>query len=398
MRRAAKHPPLVVHIIHSLGTGGLENGLVNIINRTPPERYRHAIVCLTESGEFAGRITAPGVEVIALHKRPGHDLGLYWRVWKTLRRLRPAIVHTRNLSTLEMQFVAALLPGVKRVHGEHGRDVFDLDGTNRKYNLLRKAARFVVQRYIAVSKDLERWLIDTVGVPPARVRQIYNGVDQQKFRPREGARPEVTPPGFLPEDAVVVGTVGRLAGVKNQLSLLRAVQILLRAHPALAARLRLVVVGDGPMAAQVAQSVKDLGLEPLAWLPGDRHDIPQLLQCMDLFVLPSLGEGISNTVLEAMASGLPVIATDVGGNPELVHDGWSGRLVPVSDDGALAAAINELAHDREGRIEMSVNALERVRSNFDWGRTVAEYLDVYDQLGGVAQRATGAATERAPHA
>jgi len=180
MRRAAKHPPLVVHIIHSLGTGGLENGLVNIINRTPPERYRHAIVCLTESGEFAGRITAPGVEVIALHKRPGHDLGLYWRVWKTLRRLRPAIVHTRNLSTLEMQFVAALLPGVKRVHGEHGRDVFDLDGTNRKYNLLRKAARFVVQRYIAVSKDLERWLIDTVGVPAARVRQIYNGVDQAR--------------------------------------------------------------------------------------------------------------------------------------------------------------------------------------------------------------------------
>ncbi len=142
-------------------------------------------MCLTEAGEFAKRITAPDVQVIELHKRPGHDLGLYWRLWKTLRALRPAIVHTRNLATLEMQFVAALLPGVKRVHGEHGRDVFDLHGTNRKYNLLRKAARLVVQRYIAVSKDLEQWLIGTVGVPPARVRQIYNGVDQDKFHPAQ---------------------------------------------------------------------------------------------------------------------------------------------------------------------------------------------------------------------
>jgi len=396
MRSAAGQPPLVVHIIHSLGTGGLENGLVNIINRTPPDRYRHAIVCLTESGEFARRITAPGVEVIALHKRPGHDLGLYWRVWKTLRRLRPAIVHTRNLSTLEMQFVAALLPGVKRVHGEHGRDVFDLDGSNRKYNLLRKAARRVVQRYIAVSKDLERWLIDTVGVPATRVRQIYNGVDQQRFRPREGDRRALTPPGFLPADAVVVGTVGRLAEVKNQLSLLRAIYQVLQTQPQLAARLRLIVVGDGPMAGQVAQSVKDLGLERLAWLPGDRHDIPQLLQCMDVFALPSLGEGISNTVLEAMASGLPVIATRVGGNPELVEDGWNGRLVPVADDEALARAIVDVALDAEQRIAMGDRALERVRASFDWKRTVGEYLDVYDRLGGCSRMPT--ARERAPHA
>lgn len=396
MRGAAGQPPLVVHIIHSLGTGGLENGLVNIINRTPPERYRHAIVCLTESGEFAGRITVPGVEVVALHKRPGHDLGLYWRVWQTLRRLRPAIVHTRNLSTLEMQFVAALLPGVKRVHGEHGRDVFDLDGTNHKYNLLRKAARLVVQRYIAVSKDLERWLIDTVGVPPAKVRQIYNGVDQQKFRPREGDRPAVTPRGFLPEDALVLGTVGRLAEVKNQLSLLRATQRLLKIQPELAERLRLIVVGDGPMAGQIAQSVKDLGLERLAWLPGDRHDIPQLLQCMDVFLLPSLGEGISNTVLEAMASGLPVIATRVGGNPELVEDGWNGRLVPVADDEALAGAIADLTLHAEQRIAMGDRAFDRVRTSFDWQRTVAEYLDVYDRLLGGS--GLPSARERAPDA
>ena len=376
----AAQPPLVVHIIHSLGTGGLENGLVNIINRTPPDRYRHAIVCLTEAGEFAKRITAPGVAVVELHKRPGHDIGLYWRLCETLRRLRPAIVHTRNLATLEMQFVAALLPGVKRVHGEHGRDVFDLHGANRKYNLLRKAARLVVQRYIAVSRDLAQWLTGTVGVPPARVRQIYNGVDQDRFHPRREPRPDLAPDGILASDSLVVGTVGRLAEVKNQPSLLRAVHRTLHQHPELDARLRVIIVGGGPMAATMRKLVTDLGLAKHVWLAGDRHDIPKLLQCMDIFVLPSLGEGISNTVLEAMASGLPVIATRVGGNPELIEDGWNGRLVPVNDDEALAEAIAELSTLAEQRAEMGRNGMKKIGASFDWRRTVTEYLSVYDEL------------------
>lgn len=392
-------PPLVVHIIHSLGTGGLENGLVNLINRTPPGRYRHAIVCLSEAGEFARRISAADVQILEMHKRPGHDFGLYWRVCRTLAALHPAIVHTRNLATLEMQFVAALLPGVKRVHGEHGRDVFDLDGSNRRYNLLRRAARLVVQRYIAVSQDLQQWLLTTVGVPAARVSQIYNGVDRQRFRPAAGVdRRRPMPSGFLPDDAVVVGTVGRLAEVKNQLSLLRAVHLVLQAHPGLRARLRVVVVGDGPLAARIAQAVTELGLGDVVWLPGDRHDIPELLQSMDVFVLPSLGEGISNTVLEAMASALPVIATRVGGNPELVRDGWNGRLVPVADDAALAGAIGELALGRDGRLAMGAHALERVQSSFDWGRTVADYLSVYDRLLGIAPDVPAAMDERPPHA
>lgn len=377
--------PLVVHIIHALGTGGLENGLVNIINRTPVGRYRHAIVCLTTASEFAQRITATGVPVIELHKREGHDLGLYWRVWRTLRDLRPAIVHTRNLATLEMQFVAALLTGVKRVHGEHGRDVFDLDGSNRKYNLLRKAARQVVQQYIAVSSDLEHWLVHTVGVPPERVAQIYNGVDRVRFRPRINERPDLAPPGFLPTDAVVVGTVGRLAAVKNQESLLRAFARVLQQQPDLAARLRLVLVGDGPLAGRIRDGVTQLQLGDPVWLAGDRQDVPQLLQSMDVFVLPSLGEGISNTLLEAMATGLPVVATRVGGNPELVADGENGLLVPVADDEALAAALEALAQDAALRARMGTAALERVAERFDWDRTVSDYMKVYDRVLGVRE-------------
>ena len=177
--------PLVVHIIYSLKSGGLENGLVNIINRTPPGRYRHAIICLTEADEFARRITAPGVEVIQLHKKEGHDFGLYRRLWQTLKILKPAIVHTRNLATLEMQFIASLGTGAKRVHGEHGRDMDDLDGSNRKFILLRKFMRFFVHRYIAVSRDLSHWLDVTIHLPQKKIIQIYNGVDTERFHPAD---------------------------------------------------------------------------------------------------------------------------------------------------------------------------------------------------------------------
>jgi glycosyltransferase involved in cell wall biosynthesis len=206
----------------------------------------------------------------------------------------------------------------------------------------------------------------------------------------------VAPPGFLADDSLVVGTVGRLAEVKNQASLLRAVHQVLQQHPELDARLRVIIVGDGPMAASIRQAVIDLGLEPHVWLAGDRHDIPELLQSMDVFALPSLGEGISNTVLEATASGLPVIATDVGGNPELVQDGFNGLLVPVGDDAALADAITDLVIDADRRETMGANAAGKVRAAFDWRRTVAEYLSVYDELiGGVAPQTD---REDIPHA
>ena len=380
MSRADPRPPLVVHVLHSFGTGGLENGLVNLINRTPDHRYRHAILCLTRSGSFERRLK-PGVEVVELHAPPGHSFGLYLRIFKALRALRPALVHTRNLSALEAQ-IPAFFAGVRRAHGEHGRDVFDLHGKNRKYNLLRKAIRPLVGCYTAVSQDLARWLVETLGVSPHKVVQIYNGVDQERFCPGP-ARPELAPAGFLDDNPLVVGTVGRLAAVKDQATLIRAFARL----PQSPRPWRLVLVGDGPQRGALEQLAAELGVEERCWFAGDRDDIPELLRLFDLFVLPSLGEGISNTILEAMATGLPVVATRVGGNPELVVEGRTGRLVPVSDPEALAAALAELGADGDRRRAMGEAALERVRSRFHWDRTVAAYLEVYDRLLGKAPRA-----------
>jgi sugar transferase (PEP-CTERM/EpsH1 system associated) len=373
-------PPLVVHIIHRLSIGGLENGLVNLINHMPPERYRHAIVCLTESTDFRERLQRPDVPVLALHRRPGQDVAAHLRVWQLLRRLRPAIVHTRNLAALEYVLPAALARVPGRIHGEHGRDVYDLDGSTRRYNALRKSLRPLVGRYIAVSNDLAHWLVHTVKVHIDRITQIYNGVDVQRFHPRIGPRPAIGPAGFAPPEAFIVGTVGRMEAVKDQLTLVHAFLQLLATEPGARHHLRLALVGDGALRPDAQRLLSAAGAEHLAWLPGDRADIPRIMQALDLFVLPSRAEGISNTILEAMASGLPVVATRVGGNPELVVEGDTGMLVPPESPVDLAAAIRSYVmapaqarrHGEAGR--------KRAEAHFSLAAMVDGYLAAYDAV------------------
>ena len=367
-------------MIYRLGTGGLENGLVNIINRTPVDRYRHAIVCLTEAEGFARRIQKPDVPIVELNGREGHDIKLYFRLWQALRALKPAIVHTRNLAAIEAQIPARLLKGVKTVHGEHGRDMFDLEGKIPKYVMLRKVIRPLVGRYIAVSKDLSHWLSSTVGVSTTRIRQIYNGVDQETFNPAENREETTAPQGFLPDNPIIIGTVGRLAAVKDQASLIKGFKLLLDRTTEFKHRLRLIIAGDGPMREHLESLINEQGVGLQVWMTGDRDDIPRLLRQFDLFVLPSLGEGISNTILEAMATGLPVITTNVGGNPELVQEGSNGCLVPKSDPEQLAATMEKLLNQPERLKEMGNASLQRIRKEFHWDRTVAEYLKVYDEL------------------
>lgn len=375
-------PPLIVHVIYSLGVGGLENGLVNLINHIPPDRYRHAIVCLKGYSDFHKRITREGVEIVALDKQEGYDLNLYIRLYDALKQLKPDIVHTRNLAAMEGQVIAALAGISARVHSEHGRDIFDLHGKNRKYNLLRKAICPFVKRFIALSKDLENWLIETVGVPPERVSQIYNGVDSLHFHPRNGIRADIGPKGFFSEDAFVIGSVGRMAAVKDYPSLVRAFLMVLEKEPASRKRLRLLIVGDGLSRQQCLDMLREAGAEALAWLPGERSDIPELMRAMDLFVLPSLGEGISNTILEAMASGLPVVATRVGGNVELVKETLTGKLVPPGEPVSMATAISEYYKNPELLSSNGKAARQEIEAHFSMDAMVRGYLGVYDAVLG----------------
>jgi sugar transferase (PEP-CTERM/EpsH1 system associated) len=372
--------PLVVHIVHRLAVGGMENGLINLINHMPDNRYRHAIVCLTEATDFKDRIENKAIPVIELKQTNGRDPRIHLRVWRTLRALGADIIHTRNLATLEFQLSAAMAGVHGRIHGEHGRDMYDLDGKNFKYNLLRKSLRPFVSRYIAVSRDLEQWLLKTIGVKRERVTQIYNGVNTDKFKPRDSRRDFPGPDGWLKADSFVVGSVGRMEAVKDQMTLVRAFIHLVQSSATARERARLVIVGDGDLRQHALELLRNAGLQDAAWLPGERKDVPAIMRAMDLFVLPSLREGISNTILEAMATGLPVVATNVGGNPELIDPDATGYLVPHSDPSEMADAIQRHIEDpslvaREGKA-----GLAKVQTRFSMEAMVSGYLRVYDSV------------------
>lgn len=374
------HTPLVAHIIFRLDTGGLENGLVNLINRMPASRYRHAIICLTDYTDFRFRIEGADIQIYALKKREGKDPGIYVRLWRLLRALRPDIVHTRNLGTVPCVLPAFLAGVPLRVHGEHGWDMLDLHGRNRKYLLLRRLCSPFVHRYVPLSEDLARWLEQRVGVPRERISRVCNGVDTARFFPGPS---EVELPGGAPfsrHGKFIVGTVGRMQPVKDQLTLAEAFVRLLTEQPGLRSRVRLVMVGDGPLRAEAARILDDAGLGELAWLPGGRDDIPAFLRAMDLFVLTSLNEGISNTILEAMSSALPVIASAVGGNTELVQEDCTGILVPPSDSAALAEAIRRYIDEPALAKRHGVNARRRAEQEFSMEAMVEGYLAVYDGL------------------
>lgn len=377
-----RHPPLVCHVIHALRMGGLENGLVNLINRMPAERYRHAVICLSSHDRFAERIARADVEVFALHKREGKDPLTYWRLWRLLRRLRPAIVHTRNLGAVDAH-LPAWLAGVRvRIHGEHGRDIGDLQGANRRHRLIRRSMRPFVHHYIPLSRDLEDYLRETVGVAPARITRIVNGVDVGRFRPAgDGeARAGLLAECGWPADSVLVGWVGRMEPVKNVQGLVEAFARLLETESDGVERARLLLVGDGSQYAAVAASVQRLGLGDRVRLTGARDDVPELLRTLDLFALPSLAEGISNTTLEAMASGVPVVATDVGGNAELIRPGETGELVAAGDPGALARGL-AIYLARPPRLSTDGRAARhRAVETYSIDAMVSAYADLYDRV------------------
>ncbi len=372
--------PLIVHLVHRFDTGGMENGMANLLNHLPPERYRHAVVSLTDYTEFRQRISSQRVDFYALHKKSGQDPAVFVRLFHMLRQLKPAILHSRNLAALEGQFVA-VTAGIKgRIHGEHGRDTFDLHGQSRKYNLLRKLARPLVHEYIAVSKDLAGWLVNTIGAKRSRVNQIYNGVDDTKFRPRDAARPRILPAGFAEETSVVFGSVGRMAEVKDYPTLVRAFIQLVQESDETRRTARLVLVGDGVTRARCQKLLDEAGMAQLAWLPGERHDIADCLQALDVFVLPSLNEGISNTILEAQACGLPVIATRVGGNVELVAEGQTGALLEPSNPVQLAQVLRSYLDDPVRCRREGAAARAGIKSAHSIESMAAGYRAVYDRV------------------
>ncbi|MDD4273146.1 MAG: glycosyltransferase [Desulfobacter postgatei] len=359
----------IVHVVYSFGIGGLEKGITTLINHGSDD-IAHIIISLCGTKDSEKLLKKPA-QIICLDKPGGNSPRFIWDLAKVIRTVRPDVVHTRNWSGMD-GILAARLAGVKAViHGEHGWDMLDPAGTSKKRRLIRKLTSLMVNHYTCVSRQLAGWMQQDVGIRKP-VTQIYNGVDTANFMPagpgkKQAVRQEMD---VLPED-FVVGIVARLDAIKNHGALIDAVNQMAQSRPGV----KLVVVGDGPEAA----ALKARAGYHVRFL-GYRSDTARLMQGFDLFVLPSFNEGISNTILEAMATGLPVIASDVGGNPELVDDGVTGTLVDPYRPDQMANIIMGYLNNPDTIARHGEQGRKRALERFSIIAMVDKYEAVYNCL------------------
>ncbi len=358
-------------MIPTLRVGGLENVVLRLTDQLQSV-LDHIVI--TPSGDGPLRTRFPeGVPVIAMaeHHRPDRWNAL--RMAQLFRALRPDIVHSRNWSCVDAILGARLARVPVVIHGEHGREAVDPEGRNALRRLGRRLLAPMVTQFVTVSHDLARWLVEDIGLPARKVLPIYNGVDTRRFSPghRQAARAALD----IAPGSIVIGTVARLDPVKDQTGLLRAF-----ARVADDPRALLLIAGDGPCRAELEITVSALGLRGRVCLLGERNDVPRILAALDVFVLSSIGEGMSNTILEAMATGLAVVATRVGGNPELVVHGVTGLLVEPRSPDALAAAMRHYLEDPVPMARHGRAARELAQSEFSLERMVGAYEQLYGQL------------------
>ena len=355
----------IQHVLLSLQPGGLENGVVNVVNQLAADRFRSSVCCLKQSGEFAARMH-PDVPVYEMNWQSGNDLLLPFRLARLFRRTRPDIVHTRNAESFYYGFLAAKLAGIRCiVHSEHGRTFQD------------RPLRFRIQRWFstytqglfAVSHQLKSDLVRFIGIPEQRITVLYNGVDLERFK--AGMRTSADDVLAFEEKKLIIGSVGRLVPVKDFALLLQAVALLSRQD------LIVVLVGDGPERAALEALSASLGIERQVRFTGHSDDVRSLLTRFDIFVLPSLSEGMSNTLLEAMASGVACVASNVGGNPELVTHGESGFLFPCGDVASLTSYLKQLCDDAALRSRFGNAGRTRAHKDFSGGAMIARYEKFY---------------------
>lgn len=364
----------IMHVLYSLDIGGLENGVVNLINRMDSDKFSHSICCIDQSGRYAEKLNRQDVKIFEMKKGDRREFLLPLKLARLFSKNRVDIIHTRNWGAVDGIAGARLVGIPVIIHGVHGRDATDPDGCNRKRLFIQKGLSYFVDRYITVSRDLRNWLITKAGVQEKKVQTIWNGVDTVKFNP-EGKDLVRSKYGYKDED-IVIGIVGRLDPVKDQQLLIKSFSLLTKNYP----HLILLIIGDGPCREGLEKMAKDLGLQNKVRFLGIRTDVPEVLKLLDIFVLPSIIEGISNTILESMATGVAVVATSVGGNPELVVDGETGYLVPKQDTIAMAKALEQYIENRKLIKSHGVSGRERIVREFSLDRMVAKYEETYIDL------------------
>jgi glycosyltransferase involved in cell wall biosynthesis len=358
--------PDLVQIVLSLGAGGTER-LVIDMSRLLAERANVHVLCTDESGEWAEQLTNCNIPVTTLGRQPGFDRALVTQIRQFLRQLEKPVVHCHHYTPFVYGALGSLFSKHRLVYTEHGR--YDDGKPSVKRRLANQFLGRLPGHFFAVSHDLRNHLLHE-GFSPSRMFVNHNGIDISSL-PTPDERERVRAELGLSADDFVVGTVARLHPVKD-------LRTLLTANSQPSARTKLVIVGDGEQRAELEQLSAQLGLTENVHFLGQRADARTLLPALDVFVNCSIIEGISVTILEAMSAGVPVIATAVGGTPEIIHSDAIGTLVPSRDPNALRVALDGLQENPARRKNLSLAARARVQEEFSTTAMVSRYLDAYD--------------------
>ena len=371
---ALKQLKKVAHVTFDMRIGGAEQVILNLVKNTDHSLYDISILCLDRPiGPFGISLQNNGTKVVSFARRPGFDIELI----RTLRRYVLShcidILHCHQYSPYVYGVLAAMGTKCRVIFTEHGR--FHPDQRKLKRILINPLLSRITDHITAISMATKNALVRYENFPPGKIRVIYNGIDDTRYR-------LLPDPNFkeslgLPASGFILGTVARLDSIKNQALMIRGLRTVLQTCP----DTYLLLVGDGPERERLEKLAADLQLSSHILFTGFRQDTHHFYKIMDIFLLTSFSEGTAMTLLEAMASSLPCIATGVGGNPEIVQDRETGVIIANDNEDALAQSILALHENKDQLRNLGLAGRRRFEEHFTVRKMVGEYQKIYDGNG-----------------
>ena len=362
----------IVHLVEKLQIGGLEKVLTTIVLNLNKEKYNVSVWCLRKGGFFANRLIENGIDVKILGISTSRNPIDIYKLYKLLKHHKIDLIHTHAYAAGTIGRISAFLAGVSVIIS-HNHSVYV--HFNRYFHFVEWALSHITDRIICISNIVKKFANETQGISTKRLIVIHNGIDNVRPVPVEAAI-ELKEELGIPPEHTVIGTITHMQEHKGVLYLVQSASSLLRSRKDLV----FLLVGNGKQEGELKKLCINLKVEKSVVFTGERSDIPEILSIIDVFVLPSIREGLGLSILEAMACGKPVIATDVGGIPEVVKDGVSGILVPPKDPEALKDAILELLDDKGKQETMGCNGKRICDESFNSSTMVNKIEHLYDSL------------------
>ncbi|MEZ6135223.1 MAG: glycosyltransferase [Pirellulaceae bacterium] len=379
--RAKGRPPkpTICQVLHTLSVGGAEVLAREFAIQAAPS-FRTVFACLDEVGEIGNQLLTKGFTVECLGRKPGLDRQLMGRLAKFCREQRVDVIHAHQYAPFvyaalsRWQSVGSIIGGRPPIlMTEHGRHYPDVRKIKRVF-----ANKFLFRQHdrcVAVGQGVKQALIDKEGIRTSRIEVVYNGIDVTRFQRCQSTRAATREELGLAKNDIAVFQVARINPLKDHETAIRTFS-----HLKDMLNIKLFVIGDGELKPAVATLVHQLHLDGSVKMLGTRHDVDRLINAADISLLTSISEGIPLTLIEAMANGLPCVASNVGGVPEVVIDGTTGFLVAAKDDKSFAERVRLLATDADLRSKFGKAATARTREKFSDVEMHSSYQDLYRQM------------------